>query len=100
MSKITPGPWILGNERLRGGLYWVVMRGENLETIDLHDDENGENDARAIAALPELTEAVEKTIADIRLFSNAFDDGSASKDFCIGIENRLRSALLNTKSSE
>lgn len=48
---------------------------------------------KQVTALPELVEATEKTIADIRLFANCFDDGSASKDFCIGIENRLRSAL-------
>jgi len=57
--------------------------------------------AKAIKTLraeqAEITEAVEKTIADIRLFSNSFDDGSASKDFCIGIENRLRSALDKAK---
>lgn len=53
-------------------------------TIALAEDE-GRFDA--------IIEAIEKTIADIRLFSNSFDDGSASKDFCIGIENRLRSAL-------
>jgi hypothetical protein len=36
----------------------------------------------------------------IRLFSNCFEDGSASKDFCIGLENRLRSAINSAKGGE
>lgn len=48
---------------------------------------------KQVTALPALIEATEKTIADIALFAKCFDDGSASKDFCIGIENRLREAL-------
>ena len=40
-----------------------------------------------------IAEAIEKTIADIRLFSSSFENGSASKDFCMGIEQRLRSVL-------
>lgn len=47
----------------------------------------------AADAIENLQEATEKTIADLHLFSSAFEDGSASKDFCIGLENRLRSAL-------
>ena len=47
----------------------------------------------AADAIERLYEANEKTIADINLFSKSFEDGSASKDFCIGIENRLRTAL-------
>lgn len=50
--------------------------------------------------MTELQEATEITIADIRLFSNSFDDGSASKDFCIGIESRLRSALSKISGGE
>ena len=60
-------------------------------TVPLAEDEGRP------AAYAELSEEVGKTIADIRLFSKSFDDGSASKDFCIGIENRLRSALLKIK---
>ena len=60
--KITPGPWPLGMEDLRGGRYWVVSRPGRDESIDLHEDDNGEADARAIAALPGLIEAAEKLL--------------------------------------
>jgi hypothetical protein len=60
-------------------------------TIPLADDEG---------RLAAMHEAIEKTIADLHLFANSFDDGSASKDFCIGLESRLRSALLKAKGGE
>jgi hypothetical protein len=54
----------------------------------------------AADAIETLQEAAEKNIADLRLFSNAFEDGSASKDFCIGLEARLTNALLKAKGEK
>jgi hypothetical protein len=63
-------------------------------TIPLIDDEG------RLDAFAHLIEATEKTIADIALFSKCFDDGSASKDFCIGVETRLRSVLTRIQGGE
>lgn len=76
----------------------ITISIEVTEETQDHYEQIAYEKARAIAALPEIAEAIEKTIADIRLFSNSFDNGSASKDFCIGVENRLRSALIKAKS--
>lgn len=60
-SGFTPGPWELYNEDLRGGQYWVVaIPGPDFETIDLHADENGEANARLIAAAPDLYAALKE----------------------------------------
>lgn len=53
-SKHTPGPWRLHAEHLRGGLYHSVSRPGVDDTIDIHETDNGEADARLIAAAPDL----------------------------------------------
>jgi hypothetical protein len=60
MSKATPGPWALGFEGLRGGKYWCVSRSqkEDCESIDIHEDDNGEADCRLIAQAPALLAAL------------------------------------------
>lgn len=55
-AKHTPGEWTMHPEDLRGGKYWVVTIPD-CETIDLHDDDNGEANACLIAAAPEMLEA-------------------------------------------
>ena len=47
----------------------------------------------AAEAIDSLQSVIKKTIEDIHLFSNSFEDGSPSKDFCIGVVNRLVSTL-------
>ena len=67
MSKpeFTPGPWGCWASDLRGGRYWTVDRpGEEL--IDIHEEDNGEADARLIAAAPDMYEALRTTSANIR----------------------------------
>lgn len=61
MSAHTPGPWKVGSEQLRGGLYWYVAIPGAEETIDLHESENGEANARLIAAAPDLFAAILKS---------------------------------------
>lgn len=56
----TPGPWALREENLRGGKYWVVSRPGADETIDLHEGDNGEANARLIAAAPTMAEYIRK----------------------------------------
>ena len=52
----TPGPWDVYPLDLRGGRYWSVKPGIH-EAIDIHEDDNGEANARLIAAAPELLQA-------------------------------------------
>ena len=59
----TPGPWIYMVEELRGGKYWCVIyrRGEydHPYIVDgIHEDDNGEANARLIASAPDLAEAL------------------------------------------
>lgn len=63
MSGITPGPWTVTENDLRDGRYWTVRTSApDHEPIDIHDDDNGEANARAIAALPEMMEALEALV--------------------------------------
>ena len=50
-TRPTPGPWTWRSEDLRGGRYYTVNRhgADDPEPIDLHEDDNGETDARLIA---------------------------------------------------
>lgn len=61
----TPGPWAVGFEGLRGGTYWCVSRSDAAEEIDIHEDDNGEADARLIAAAPDLLAAAKELRATI-----------------------------------
>jgi hypothetical protein len=59
----TPGPWIYIGEELRGGKYWSVIHrrgeGDSPYIVDgIHEDDNGEANARLIAAAPDLAEAL------------------------------------------
>lgn len=63
----TPGPWSLHSEGPRGGLYWIVSLSEGCETIDIHEDENGEANARLISLAPEMLDALKSA-------SEAFDE--------------------------
>ena len=57
----TPGPWHIGYNDLRGGRYWWVSRGQEMDlATDLHEDENGKADAHLIAAAPDLLKALEQ----------------------------------------
>lgn len=55
----TPGPWKLYSEDLRGGKYWCVSFPPSTHDseIDLHETDNGEANARLIAAAPDLLDA-------------------------------------------
>lgn len=57
-EAFTPGPWSLFASHLRGGRYYTVVIPGCEDPIDLHADENGEANARLIAAAPELYEAL------------------------------------------
>lgn len=60
MSKpeFTPGPWGCWASDLRGGRYWTVDRPGAEDPIDIHEADNGEADARLIAAAPDMYEAL------------------------------------------
>lgn len=115
MSKMTEGPWVA--EKVRqdetDNFEWMIstrapiVEGDGCMLLPNDDffiaefyGPDAEDNAKACGALPEIAEAIERTIADIRLFSNSFDNGSASKDFCIGVENRLCSALNKAKGKD
>ena len=55
----TPGPWTLSAQDLWGGRYWSVLLAGDLDPIDLHEDENGEVNARLIAAAPTMAKYIE-----------------------------------------
>ena len=46
--------WHVYSEDLRGGRYWCVAVPGAEETIDIHEDDNGEAVAKLIARAPEL----------------------------------------------
>ncbi|MBP8283830.1 MAG: hypothetical protein KAX46_07945 [Chromatiaceae bacterium] len=58
-SEHTPGPWKTYVSELRGGRYWTVEIPGVDDIIDIHETENGEANARLIAAAPELLEAAQ-----------------------------------------
>ena len=73
MSKITQGPWTVTVNDLRGGRYWTVRTSSpDHEPIDLHDDENGEANARAISAVPEMMAALEKCVEHLRCIRDGY----------------------------
>lgn len=65
----TPTPWSNRIEDLRGGRYFVVVREPAIDTIDLHENDNGEADAayivKAVNNFYRLLEALGN--AEIRL---------------------------------
>jgi hypothetical protein len=63
MGEHTPGPWTVeGPVALRGGDYWSVILPGLEEPIDLYAADNGEANARLIAAAPDLLEALQEII--------------------------------------
>lgn len=58
----SAGTWTVRIEDLRGGRYFVVVRGDDCETIDIHEHDNGEADANLIAAAPDLFAAAESLV--------------------------------------
>jgi hypothetical protein len=87
MSRHTPGPWEC-NEGPYGGL-WIV--GSNNESIGVIEKEE---DARLIAAAPDMLKALENTCR------NALGVGLCMKESCINCRNRAAIAKAKGESHE
>lgn len=88
----TPGPWRVGTEDLRGGRFHVVYRpgGDDVDTIDIHEDDNGERDAALIALAPELKAEVLRLRAQIAEMREALEPFARAADMADdGLEDRF-----------
>lgn len=63
MAMHTSGPWSYHTEDLRGGRYYCVVIPGADETIDIHQTDNGEANAKLIAASPDLLAALKAVVA-------------------------------------
>ena len=74
MNGFTPGPWTYGVEA-DGETFWV--RSDEFLIVELPSngqiDERAEDDARLIAAAPDLLAACEAAIEEFRQFMTAGD---------------------------
>jgi hypothetical protein len=97
-TKWSPGPWKLYSEDLRGGKYWSVVTAHDFESIDIHEDENGEANARLISAAPELYEALLDALAGLQYVrQHYYDERTGTGDlYGVGfdrVEQKAKAAI-------
>lgn len=97
----TPGPWSTHPEDLRGGRYWVIdmpgMAADDYfdEPFAIHESDNGEANARLIAAAPDLYEAVNEMLDHEPSREDFRSDAKGDLQFKIATQvwERARAAL-------
>lgn len=99
MSKHTPGPWVAIEAKLGAVKHWIIAEkqynGFQIASTATDEVEQGEANARLIAAAPELLEMAKHALADLDA-----EAGRKGHEFCVQTRRELRFVIAKAEGRD